>query len=111
MVDTFDMPLENHKLPKWLIVFAGIFTSYAEFICGILLVLGLFKSFALYLLGLDLLMVCFAFSVMKPMWDMQFVFPRVVLLVLLLIIPAGWDVLSLDHFFKLTELIKPELIQ
>ena len=105
VIDTFDNPLENRKLPKWLIIFAGIYTSYVELIGGLLLALGFLTNFTLYFLGIDLLMVCIAFSLMKPMWDMQFVFPRLLLLVILLIVPIEWNVFSIDHFFNINESI------
>lgn len=106
VIHTFEQPLEEHKLPAWLITGAGVYTSYAELICGFMLIIGLFKSIALYLLGIDLLMVCVAFSIIKPMWDIQFVFPRLVLLISLLIIPSAWDVISIDHLISLAELLK-----
>jgi uncharacterized membrane protein YphA (DoxX/SURF4 family) len=101
VIETFDYPLENRKVPKWMIVSAIDFTSYAELLGGLFLIAGFLTNFTLYLLGLDLLMVCVAFSIMKPIWDMQYVFPRLVLMILLLIIPSEWNVISLDHVFHL----------
>ena len=85
------------KIPEFILVFIAWFTSCAELICGALLILGLFKTYALYILGIDLILVTCAFSMIKPMWDMQMVFPRLILLSVLLYLPFEWDQLSLDH--------------
>jgi putative oxidoreductase len=97
VIEFFHLEMQRHKVPSFVLVFAAYFTSMAEFIGGGLLILGIFKSLAYYLLGLDLLLVCGAFSMMKPMWDMNMVFPRLVILAILLYLPAAWDILSLDH--------------
>ena len=39
-----------------------------------------------------------AFSIMRPMWDLQHVFPRLALLVAVLILPEAWDLISIDNF-------------
>ena len=95
---------ESVKIPGFIVTLSAWFTSFVELICGGLLILGLFKQYALYLLGIDLILVTGAFSMIKPMWDMQQLFPRLVLLAILLYLPADWDVFSADHiiqkFFK-----------
>lgn len=96
VIEFFHLEMQRHKVPSFVLVFAAYFTSMAEFIGGGLLILGIFKSLAYYLLGLDLLLVCGAFSMMKPMWDMNMVFPRLVILAILLYLPASWDLVSLD---------------
>ncbi|MBI2271656.1 MAG: DoxX family membrane protein [Bacteroidetes bacterium] len=106
VIHAFEQPLEDHKLPAWMITWAGVYTSYIELICGFMLIIGLFKSIALYLLGIDLLMVCIAFSIIKPMWDIQFVFPRLILLIALLVMPANWDVISVDYLIGILEFIQ-----
>jgi len=81
---------------------AGIaISSIIEFACGILLILGLFKVIALYLLAMNLIFIAFVFSYVKPMWDMQFYFPRMILVVLLLFIPSHADVFSLDFLWNM----------
>jgi putative oxidoreductase len=65
-------------------------------ICGLLLVLGLFRDVALYLLAADLAAVALMFSAMKAMWDMQFFFPRFIMVLLLLLLPSGTDRFCLD---------------
>jgi len=85
------------RIPEIVLVSSAYLTSLIEFCCGALLILGLFKTVAMYLLGIDLILVCGAFSLLKPMWDMQLVFPRLILLSGLLYFPCSWDKLSLDH--------------
>jgi uncharacterized membrane protein YphA (DoxX/SURF4 family) len=88
------------RIPNVIIISSAYLTSFIEFICGGLLIVGFFKTGALYLLGLDLILVCGAFSILKPMWDMQQLFPRLILLAILLYLPENWDVLSIDHFLS-----------
>ena len=86
-------------MPRFLIVLATWFTAYTELICGFLLIIGLFESIALFLLGLNLIVAAIGFSINTPMWDSKYVFPRLVLLLLLLIVPNTWDAWSLDSLF------------
>lgn len=97
VVETFQYELGTIKIPKGILLLSAYFTSYAELIGGALLIIGLFKTYALYLLGIDLILVTAAFSRIKPMWDMQLLFPRLVLLCVLLYLPGNWDVLSVDY--------------
>jgi uncharacterized membrane protein YphA (DoxX/SURF4 family) len=91
----------SHKqIPGFVLVGSAYFTSIVEFVCGGLLILGFFKTWALYLLGIDLILVCGAFSILKPMWDMQLLFPRLILLAALLYLPQQWDQLSLDYLLR-----------
>ena len=82
---------EETFLPKFILVFTAYFTSYAELICGLLLVLGFFRNYALYALGAVLIIVTFGHGLQSPIWDLSHVFPRTVLLVALLLIPEEWD--------------------
>lgn len=100
VIETFKFELGTIKVPKWILLPSSYFTSYIELIGGILLIIGLFKIYALYLLGIDLIIVTAAFSMIKPMWDMQLLFPRLVLLGILLYLPDSWDILSLDHIIN-----------
>lgn len=86
-------------VPGFLVSIFVFITSYVELIGGAMLILGLFKSQVLYFLGFDLVVACIGFSMIRPMWDMQHVFPRLVILILLLLLPQEWDILSLDKLF------------
>jgi uncharacterized membrane protein YphA (DoxX/SURF4 family) len=100
VISFFREESRQKPMPEFLLVSSAYLTSYIELIAGGLLILGLFKTYAMYLLGLDLILVCGAFSILKPMWDMYLLFPRLLMLAILLYLPAEWDVLSLDFLFK-----------
>lgn len=72
-------------------------TSYIELIAGGLLILGLFKYICIYLLGVDLLLVVTGMSLITPVLDLRHIFPRLILLFVLLLLPVGVDIISLDH--------------
>ncbi|MFY0594088.1 DoxX family protein [Roseivirga sp.] len=93
-------PYEETFLPKFSIVFAAYYTSYAELIGGALLVLGLFKNYALYALALVLLIVSFGHGLSSPIWDLNNVMWRAVLLIFLLVIPKEWDKWQIEHLLK-----------
>lgn len=77
-------------------------SSWLEFVGGAFLFLGFFRMPVLLMLSVDLLFVSIAFSIMKPMWDMQHFFPRMLFIILLLIIPSSWDLFSLDALLGIT---------
>lgn len=86
VVNAFHNEADRKHIPEFLLVFTSYFTSITEFIGGILLITGLFHQFVPIILALNLLVVAFAFSFLRPMWDMQHVFPRVILLTLILLL-------------------------
>lgn len=100
VIEFFRQELGSLKVPNFVLVSTAWFTSYAEFLCGGLLIIGLFTNYALYILGLDLIIVTAAFSLIKPMWDMQLLFPRLILLGILLYLPAEWDVISVEYIIS-----------
>lgn len=100
VVRTFDEPYRQTKLPKFLLLSGAVVTSFIEMIGGLLLILGLFKYLALYFLAFDLLIAAAGLSLMNPMWDLKFSFPRLVLLLFLLLIPESWDQWALDRLFS-----------
>jgi uncharacterized membrane protein YphA (DoxX/SURF4 family) len=95
----FFKPFEATFLPNWLIWGTAWYTSYVELICGFLLIIGLFRKYALYLLAIDLLVVSFGHGLLEPIWDLQHVIPRAILLITLLLIPQQWDQWHLDGLF------------
>jgi putative oxidoreductase len=101
VIDTFDDEAEKKHIPKLFVVFSAFYSSIIEFFGGILLIVGLFKSIVLILLGFDLIMVAFAFSIIEAMWDMKHVFPRLVLISALMLMPAEWEIVSIDYLIKL----------
>lgn len=96
----FKQELKNIKIPDWFLRFSASFTSWVEMIGGVLLIAGLAKYEATYLLMLDMILVAGAFSLIKPMWDMQHHFPRLILLIIILYLPSENDVFTLDYLIS-----------
>ena len=101
VIATFSEEAEHHHIHKPWVTIVAYYTSVVEFFGGFLLIAGLFTNYSLILLGFDMVLVGFAFSVMNPVWDMRHVFPRLMLLIILLLIPNEWNKISLDFLFKL----------
>lgn len=99
-------PLLERGFPDGLIRFGAFYTSWVQLVAGFCLIIGFAKYYALYLLGIDLLIAAVAFGAVKPMWDMQHVFPRLILLLIVLIIPSEWDVLSIDYVWSIIKFVK-----
>ncbi len=91
---------EDTWLPKFLVQFTAYFTSYAELICGFLVVIGLFRNYALYALGAVLLIVSYGHGLSSPIWDLSHVFPRAVMLIALLLLPEEWDKWQVQKLLK-----------
>ena len=89
-------PMTYRIFGKSILKTAILISSWIEMVAGALLIAGFQRDAALILLSADMIVAGIVFSMIKPMWDMQFYFPRLVLLVFLMIIPLGWDIYSLD---------------
>lgn len=100
VIETFRHPLIEKHFPASLLTIAAYYTSFIEFAGGFLLIIGLAKYAVLILLGLDLLMVTLAFCIINPMWDLQQIFARLILISALLIAPPQWDVISIDYLIS-----------
>ena len=101
VIQTFLEDAEHNHIHKPVVTLISYYTSLAELIGGFLLIVGLFTNYALVGLGLDLILVCFAFSLIRPMWDMQYVFPRLLLVFILLVLPNEYNAISLDYLFDI----------
>lgn len=99
IIANYENSFQSKGIPRILTVIGSWFTSLTELIGGLLLVVGLFKYYALYLLGLDLIVASIAFGIAAPMWDMRYVFPRLALLLFLLLVHADYDLISFDYLF------------
>jgi putative oxidoreductase len=97
VIDTFEADFSRKGIPRFLTVFAAWFTSCTELVGGGLLIIGLFEYLALYLLGINLIIAAIGFGINTPVWNTRHVFPRLVLILFLLVIPQSWDTISLDH--------------
>ena len=100
LYNMFFKDFEKTFLPKWLIWITAYYTSYVEVICGLLLIIGLFKKYALYLLAIDLLVVSFGHGLLEPIWDLQHVIPRAILLIALFLLPQEWDRWNADKLLS-----------
>lgn len=101
VVKTFAFEAQQRHIPEAFLKMMAFFTSFTEFFGGMLLILGLFKNYVLCFLGLDLIFVALAFSYMHPMWDTKYVFPRLILVVMLFITPNRWSLFSLDNLIRM----------
>ena len=106
VIHSFEYPVRLKHFPHFPLVAVAYYTSFAELIGGSLLIIGFMKYYAMYLLGIDMLIVCAALSSLDPMWDMKYIFPRVVLLITLFIIPSDWGVFTVDHSWSIIKFIK-----
>ncbi|HNS12211.1 MAG TPA: DoxX family protein [Bacteroidia bacterium] len=100
VVATFQEPIDKTYIPNLLLKPFAWITSWAEVIGGLMLIFGLMVDFALLILSVDMLLVAIAFSSIKPMWDMQYYFPRFIFLLLIMLLPAEWDQWKLDSFLN-----------
>ncbi len=103
VTEAFQVNVEKQHIPHFILVSSAAFTSVVEFFGGLLLILGLFKTVALTLLGIDLIIVGVAFSMLEPVWDMRHVFPRLLMIILLLVIPNEWEFFSIDYLLNLNK--------
>ncbi len=101
VVATFNDPLNKFQIPKFILKPLISISSLIELLCGLLLIIGLFRNPALMFLALNMIFVALSFSIIKPMWDLKFYFPRMIFLILLLFCLPGNDFFSLDWFFKI----------
>ena len=101
VVNTFLEDAEHIHIHKPLVTIFTYCTSFIELISGLFLIIGLFTNYALLTLGFDLVLVCFAFSIIRPMWDMQYVFPRLLLIAFLLFLPNEYAKIALDYFLNI----------
>lgn len=97
VVRTVNNQYLDKGFPMWLVTIISYLTTYIEFLAGLMLVLGLFKTIAFYLLLLDIGIVSLGMSILVPLWDMRYIWPRLALLTVLMLLPDSWDILSVDH--------------
>lgn len=103
MPNLYNMGFKNFEttfLPDWIIWSVAYYTSYVELTGGILLIIGLFRKYCYFFLGLDLLIVSFGHGLMEPIWDLQHVMPRAILLIVLMMVPQEWDKWNSDALIK-----------
>jgi len=96
VIQTYESTFSNSGIPKAVTFFASWFTSCSAFVGGIFLALGLFNYCTLSVLGINLIFTAIGFGINTPVWDTRFVFPRLLLIIFLLIVPQEWHIWSLD---------------
>src|SRR5574343_645983 len=62
VIDAFRFEAQQKNIPSFALSLMAYYTSYCEFIGGLLLIVGLFKNYALLALGLDMVLVAAAFE-------------------------------------------------
>ena len=88
---------EETWIPLFLLKVTAYFTSYAELIGGLFLILGLFRQWFYFLFAAVLLIVSYGHGLESPIWDLHHVFFRSVLLAALFLLPMEWDRWCLDR--------------
>jgi uncharacterized membrane protein YphA (DoxX/SURF4 family) len=96
----FFRDFEKTFLPKWSIWGTAYYTSWVELLGGMLLIIGLFRKYVLFFLAFDLLLVSFGHGLLETIWDLQHVFPRAILLILLMLLPQRWDRWNADRLLQ-----------
>ncbi|NND94173.1 MAG: DoxX family membrane protein [Flavobacteriales bacterium] len=91
--------MSRSKIPRNFIRFSSFVSSYIELVGGLFLILGLFLPIVYLILAFNLVMVILSFSFMQPLWDMKHVFPRLVMLVFLMLMPMELDIYSISNIF------------
>ncbi len=100
VVNAFGDSFDQKKISRMVLRPAIMVSSWIELLCGFLLAFGLESNIALYLLAFNMIFVALSFSFIKPMWDMQHFFPRLVFIVALLLLPPEWNKISIDQLLK-----------
>lgn len=90
------------KIPDWFANVSVYLSTYIQLIGGGLLILGLFTPIVMIIIGINLIMVCIGFSYLKGIWDMLHVFPRLILLIILMVIYSEADMISLDYLLGIS---------
>ena len=99
VTSTYHSTYSRFGFPKILSALAAWYTSLSALIGGILLITGIFEYLGMYLLASNLLIAAIGFGLKEGLWDMRYVYPRLMLLLIIMIVPPGWDVWKLSYFF------------
>ena len=97
---------ESTFLSEGILKLTAYFTSYVEFIGGLLIILGFFRMVSYLAVAIVLIVVSFGHGLVQPIWDLQHVFFRAVMVFTLLIIPASKDAFSADQIINQIRLKK-----
>jgi putative oxidoreductase len=89
------------RLPQGIVTAIVSVTALIEFIGGALLIVGFLIIPSSYLLLACILPVTLAMSMREPMWNVQLVWSRLVLLTFLLLMPVRVHVFSIDQLLHI----------
>lgn len=101
VASTFKYEMKIPGLPDFAYSLVAFLSSYIEFIGGVFLLAGFLTQYTLAALGIDLIIVAIGMGLIKPVWNMDIVFPRLALLLFILLAPPAWDILSLDRLLRM----------
>lgn len=87
-------------IPNGLVRILLVITSILEFSGGILLIVGYMIVPALYILAACILPITIAMSWKEPLWNLQQVWTRLVILIFLLMVPVKAFILSIDYLLS-----------
>lgn len=86
-------------IPVWLLWMIGFLIPFVELVAGAFMCLGLRVKNSGIALGFVLIIVTYGHLLKEPLYDTtSHIFPRLVLLYLVLMVPRSRDVLSVDHW-------------
>ncbi len=94
----FVEPYTTYWMPEWLLWFTGYTIPYIELTAGLFLVIGLRIKTAAIALGGILIIVTYGHLLQEPFFDTTtHIFPRTVLLLIVLYLNPKHDTLSVDY--------------
>ncbi|MBI4161030.1 MAG: DoxX family membrane protein [Acidobacteria bacterium] len=95
----FTGPYADTWIPNWLLLGAGVAIPVVELLAGLLLIAGWRTRDALVALGFVLIVVTYGHLLKEPLFSITgHIFPRGILVLLALLLPAAEDRIALDHW-------------
>lgn len=95
------LPYQDTFLPTWSLWVVGVSIPLVELIAGGLILVGFRTRIALISLGFVLAIVTFGHLLKEPLYSFhEHVFPRLALLLFVLLVPSQHDRFSLDHVLR-----------
>jgi len=90
-IQSYSFEFMKKGIPLWMLYVLGYLLFVSQLVGGILLIAGIYKFLAALVLCLNLLIASIGFSLVNPVPDLKHIYPRFLLLVVLLLIPPDWD--------------------
>ena len=100
-VRKFFLPYSDTFLPVWSLWAVGLTIPFVELIAGALVLIGWRVRVAVISLGAVLVIVTFGHLLKEPLYPFnEHVIPRLALVLFILLLPAEWDLFSLDELSR-----------